>query len=153
MSYEINVIENQTITLDKELYNKLYDAKSSDATLPFNLIDNTLIFDEYVIGSIQVGDITLNIQPRNKAFDLNNVFEMIVYTDFSFLKEDEISGFGFAKGFGVDVLIKQFIADVRSLCNFGLTGNYIQQYVRDSIVYGDLNFNNYQKKNPSFSWY
>ena len=71
---------------------------------------------------------------------------MIVYTDFSFLKEDEISGFGFAKGFGVDVLIKQFIADVRSLCNFGLTGNYIQQYVRDSIVYGDLNFNNYQKK-------
>lgn len=146
MSYEINVVENQTITLDKELYNKLYDAKSSDATLPFNLIDNTLIFDEYVIGSIQVGDITLNIQPRNKAFDLNNVFEMIVYTDFSFLKEDEISGFGFAKGFGVDVLIKQFIADVRSLCNFGLTGNYIQQYVRDSIVYGDLNFNNYQKK-------
>lgn len=146
MSYEINVLENQTITLDKELYNKLYDAKSSDATLPFNLIDNTLIFDEYVIGSIQVGDITLNIQPRNKAFDLNNVFEMIVYTDFSFLKEDEISGFGFAKGFGVDVLIKQFMADVRSLCNFGLTGNYIQQYVRDSIVYGDLNFNNYQKK-------
>lgn len=146
MSYEINVVENQTITLDKELYNKLYDAKSSDATLPFNLIDNTLIFDEYVIGSIQVGDITLNIQPRNKAFDLNNVFEMIVYTDFSFLKEDEISGFGFAKGFGVDVLIKQFIADVRSLCNFGVTGNYIQQYVRDSIVYGDLNFNNYQKK-------
>lgn len=79
------------------MYNKLYDAKSSDATLPFNLIDNTLIFDEYVIGSIQVGDITLNIQPQEQAFDLNNVFEMIVYTDFSFLKEDEISGFGFAK--------------------------------------------------------
>jgi 5-methylcytosine-specific restriction enzyme subunit McrC len=150
MSYEINIVENQTISLNEELYNKLYDAKSSDSSLPFSLIDNTLIFDEYVIGSIQVGDITLNIQPRNKAFNLNNVFEMIVYTDFSFLKEDEISGFGFSAGFGVDVLIKQFVENVRSLCNFGLTGNYIQKYVRDSTVYGALNFSNYHKKIISF---
>lgn len=146
MSNEINITENQPIILDERLYTKLYEAKLIDNSLPYKLIDNTLIFDEYIIGSIQIGDITLNVQPRNKAFNLNNLFEMVIYTDFSFLKEEEITGFGFSHGFGVDVLIKQFLIDVKSLCDFGLTGNYIQHYVRGTTVYGDLDFNNYQKK-------
>lgn len=151
MINEIIITENQSIGLDEKLCEKLSEAKSIDTSLPFRLIDNTLIFDEYIIGSIQIGNITLKIQPRNKAFNLSNLFEMVVYTDFSFLKEEEISGFGFAHGFGVDVLIKQFLIDVKSLCNFGLTGNYIQYYIKSNTVYGDLNFNNYQKKMIPFS--
>ena len=151
MGTEINIIENQQISVDDELYCKFYEAKLIDPSLPFRLLDKTLIIDEYIVGSIQVGDITLKIQPRNKAFNLNNLFEMVIYTDFSFLKEEEITGFGFSNGFGIDVLIKQFVIDVKCLCNFGLTGNYVQNYVRDNIIYGNLNFNTYQKKTLPFN--
>ena len=103
MGTEINIIENQQISVDDELYCKFYEAKLIDPSLPFRLLDKTLIIDEYIVGSIQVGDITLKIQPRNKAFNLNNLFEMVIYTDFSFLKEEEITGFGFSNGFGIAV--------------------------------------------------
>lgn len=150
MTKEIIINENQSIRLTDDLYAKFNEAKLSDDTLPYKLKDNNIYFDNYIVGSVQVGELVVKIKPRNPAFDLNSFFEMIIYTDFSFLKEDDISGFGFSKDFGVEVLIKKFINQTKKLCGFGLTGDYAHKYVNDKIVYGSVNFDTYKKKIVSF---
>lgn len=146
MLKELIINENQSLSLNEELYSELHKAKLSDQTLPYKIQNNSIIFDDYIVGSIQIGDLIIKIQPRNPAFNLNSFFEMIVYTDFSFLKEDDITGFGFSKDFGVEILIKKFIHQTKMLCKFGLTGNYEHEYVYDDIIYGDINFNSYKKQ-------
>ena len=146
MLKQIIINENQALSLNEELYSELHEAKLSDQTLPYKMQNSSVVFDDYIVGSIQIGDLIIKIQPRNPAFNLNSFFEMIVYTDFSFLKEDDLTGFGLSKDFGIEILIKKFIYQTKILCKFGITGDYEHEYVYDNIIYGNLNFNSYKKQ-------
>lgn len=146
MITEIIVKENQSVRVSEDLSEQLLKAKIVDQTLPYSIKDNSLVFDNYIVGSIQIDTYIIKILPRNSAFDLSTFFEMSIYTDFDFLNEDEISNFGFSAGFGIDVLIQKFINQVRRLCVFGLTGSYKNEYVEEYTIYGKVDLSSYYKK-------
>ena len=66
-----SIVENSSIELDDkhaELLNKILD----EASLPLLLEGNMLSFDEYTVGQLTLGDLTINILPRNPESILPN---------------------------------------------------------------------------------
>lgn len=79
--------------------------------LPLHLDNGTICFDQYIVGSLTVGDILINIHPRIEGMTINNYFEMQLYTEG--IIEDDVN------------------APVNKTNDFGLQGNVVDMFLQE----------------------
>ena len=139
-----NIIENSSCTLDKEYASKLRDILRDNTTLPLKLRDEVLFFDAYTIGEFRIGDLTINVQPRNRAFTLTSFFQILQFLNRPLL--DELPGYGYDDNnalFNLKSISKTFCLSINALLQFGLTGYYRDKSEYSFHVQSDINFDNY----------
>jgi 5-methylcytosine-specific restriction enzyme subunit McrC len=139
-----NIIENSSYTLDPEHALQMSDILRDNPTLPLTLKDQVLFFDEYTIGEFRIGDLAINIQPRNTAFTLTSFFQILQFLNRALL--DELPGYGFDDShalFDLKSISKTFCVSINALLQFGLTGHYHDRSEYSFQVKSDINFDNY----------
>lgn len=137
--HSIKVRENTECEVDDILKEELHKMMMDDPSLPIHLNGNVLSFDEYTIGSIQVGNYSIEIQPRNPVFTLETVFEMLLFESLNNFEENYLSsGFGDNQSFGISSITSQFYYECTRLVDFGLTGGFITEEKSDKEINGRL---------------
>ena len=77
----LEIFENESFSLDDEDAKSLFQIKSQSPNLPFSILDNKLVAEDYTIGEIQLKNKLIRIKPRHKVLSLNHYFEMLLYID------------------------------------------------------------------------
>ena len=126
--YSLCVRENSETEIPENLASGIKKMLHDDPSLPIKLAGNVLSFAEYTIGSIQVGEYNIEIQPRNPVFTLEVVFEMLLYESLNNFDENYLSsGFGDNQSFGISSITSQFYYECVKLLDFGLTGGFVSE--------------------------
>lgn len=142
--HNIKIRENSELEVDDALKESIKMMLADDATLPMHLSGNILRFDEYTIGSISVGDYNIEIQPRNPAFTLEAVFEMLLFESLNNFEENYMSsGFGDNQTFGISSITTQFYYECVRLVDFGLTGGFVTEERTGKEINGRLLMDRY----------
>ncbi len=139
-----NITENSTCIIEEEYADKLKKILKSNSGLPLRIKDKTIIFNDYTIGELRIGDLAINIAPRNPAFSLSSFFQILQFLDKPLL--DNLDGFGFENSqslFNLKDISKSFCLILNRLLQFGLTGYYETKTSTGFNVHGDISFNNY----------
>ena len=139
-----NITENSTCILDELHALKLQSILKENSSLPITLNNKVLAFKDYTIGELKIGDLTINIAPRNEAFTLTSFFQILQFIDRPLL--EELSGHGFEESntpFNLKNISKNFWFSVAQLMQFGATGYYQNKLEQGFQVHGAINFNNY----------
>ncbi len=142
MNY-INISENEKIVLDEKYIAKAKQILLYEPDLHFSICENSIVFDSYIIGSLKIDDLIININSRNKAFTLSKAFEMMLYN--SKIKSNISSTFDVTTSSGLSVLPSLFIQSCTRLVKNGLTGGYenINEYSKEAK--GNIDFSTFQK--------
>lgn len=135
----ITIKENSPLVLDKQSDADAFTKfKQDNLNIPFEVRDNIVFFDSYIIGSICINNLLVNIEPRIKSLNINDYFEMQLYTEGiidesieSLLKEN--SSFGIERN-----LVTTYLNSLEILVKSGLDGNYINisdvsKYIRGRV--------------------
>lgn len=124
----IKIKENTEFEVNDDLREQIQRMIQEDKTLPMRMDGNVLRFDEYTIGSIQIGEYNIEIQPRNPVFTLEAVFEMLLFESLNNFDENYLSsGFGDNQSFGISSITSQFYYECVRLTDFGLTGGFVTE--------------------------
>ena len=75
----IVIRENTELPVDDELASAINKMLAEDSTLPIKIKDHTVSFADYTVGSLQVGEVNIEIKPRNPVFTLETLFEMLLF--------------------------------------------------------------------------
>lgn len=122
----INLREGSSYTLGKTYIAEFELFLKENNKLPLTLKGETIIFDSYIIGSILIKDIVLNIQPRISNLSSNHYLEMQLYNE-GILDEKISSLLSENNSFGVqENLIELFLQETLDLVTIGLEGDFIQ---------------------------
>jgi hypothetical protein len=144
----IVIMENSELTVDDGLAKEFRDMLLDDSTLPIKLKNNIVSFSEYTVGSLQVGNVNIEIMPRNPAFTLETLFEMLLFESLNNFDENYLSsGFGDNQSFGISSITSQFYYECLKLIDFGLTGGFVSEKRYGTEITGSLIFENYH---PSY---
>ena len=139
-----NITENSSCALEDKYTVKLRDILRDNPKLPLKLQDGDLFFDAYTIGEFRIEDLTINVEPRNKAFTLTSFFQILQFLNRPLL--DELPGYGFDDTralFNLKRISEKFCASINALLQFGLTGYYRYESEYSLAVQSEINFNNY----------
>lgn len=142
----IEVFENESVFLDYEDIKRLFQIKNQSPDLPFSVMDNKFITEDYTIGEIQLNKTLIRIKPRHKVLSLTHYFEMLVYIDK--LKYNSINSNSYINNssFGINGLIENFIETCTYLLSFGLTGSFSHKKIKSFKPKGKIVFSEYNKK-------
>ena len=132
------IYENEDAVLDDEAIKIACKMKSGNPNLPFVVEDNRLVFDAYTVGSIQVLDNVINIMPRNSAFTLSTIFEMILFSNDIIVNNENATGYEYVDQNGVWIIPKYFSKACKKLVDYGLTGGYRKTNEVSKSLQGDL---------------
>ena len=127
------VLDNESITVAKKM-------KSENPNLPFTVQNDRLVFDAYTVGSIRVLDNEINILPRNSAFTLSTIFEMILFNNNIIVNNENAVGYEYSSRNGAFVIPEYFSNICKKLVDFGLTGGYQKSQECSTTLRGDLIF-------------
>ena len=141
----LEIFENETVRISSELESSLIKLNSEDK-FPFIIKDSKLSFDEYIVGDLQVGDDLIRINPRHDSLSLSDYFDMILFINSNSTNPLHSNSFNLKKGFGVDVLIENFLSLCSDLCSFGLTGVFNSRKGKSFNPIGRINFKTFNKK-------
>lgn len=122
----INIPENSSFTLEKSYIEEFRVFLNDNSNLPLHLQDETIIFDSYIIGSINIKDLVINIEPRISKLTSNHYLEMQLYNEG--LLDDRISSqLDENESYGVqENLIDLFLKNAYELVNSGLEGDFVK---------------------------
>lgn len=137
------IYENEDAVLDDESIEIAKKIKLQNPKLPFIIDNNRLVFDAYTVGSIQVLNTAINILPRNPVFNLETIFQMILYNNGIIEENCKTTGYEYNSGFGATVLPLYFIETCKNLVNFGLTGGYRKFDETSKKLQGELKLQEY----------
>lgn len=134
----IEIIENTSYTLSEQYIDEIQQLLIENPTLPFTLNHHTLTFDKYIIGSIQIKDLLIVIQPRIKNLAANHYLEMQLYNEGLLDKRissllDENQSYGFQ-----DSIISLFLKETFELVSKGLEGDFIMIQEETSYIKGKI---------------
>lgn len=138
--------ENGELNLDLEITKKLASIKLEYPFLPFTIKNDFIIFNPFIVGSIQLDNINIVINPRH-SYTIKDIFEMKTFLDTEKYDFAQFSSLGFEKNnsFGIEFLIKNFILYLKKLLEFGLTGNYISEKNYSFNIKGRIILEKYHK--------
>lgn len=134
----INIAENSSYTLAETAVSSFRDFLSVNANLPVKLEGNTLVFDEYTIGSITVKDLSIVINPRIKRLSPNHYFEMQLFNE-GLLTSSLSTILGENSHFGIQQnLTELFLEESFSLVSKGVEGAFIKVQEESNVVKGRI---------------
>ena len=136
----ITVSENTSIPIDEDQRNICESILSKGLSQDFTIVQNELVFNEYLIGSCIIGDTLFQIESRHKLFPTQTLFEMLMYSSLNKFNSTHLSGgYGADSTFGVKPTIHSFCNVCEELIRFGLGGkfeshmNYLD-FIKGNIV-------------------
>ncbi len=134
----INIYENSSYTLDKSYIDEFKQFLNDNKELPMVLQGETIIFDSYIIGSIRIKDLVINIQPRVSKLSSNHYLEMQLYNEG--LLDDKISSLlGENESFGIqENLIDLFLQKTFDLVNQGVEGDFVKVTEETNQIRGKI---------------
>lgn len=133
------ITENERLKLDndfpKDKIKRLLD--TSNLPVQLSLDENYLIFESYTIGTILLGEMQIQIVPRNKNLNLSNYMEMFLYVEGLLIDESTIASVRDVTDPQIEIALK-FLAELDKLLKEGLGGafNYIEE--RSSKIRGRI---------------
>ena len=137
--------EGGVIELDSRYLEIARKIKLTNTSLPFEVNQTSIFFDEYIVGELVLDDISIKLNPRNNAFNLNNYFQIICF--FKNINEELLVGSGFSTGndlFSFSNLSENFCKFCQKLIQYGLTGTYLEQRDSSFIINGEINFEEFK---------
>lgn len=138
--------ENTELCIDDETAALVVRMLIEEPELPLSLEGNTLYFSDYTVGSLTIGDCNIEIRPRNPAFNLETIFEMMLYESINNFDENNTSSnFGDNRDFGFSTITSQFFIECSKLVNFGLTGGFVSSIKTGKEINGVLVMETYHK--------
>lgn len=121
----IDLFENSSYTLPESYYDMVSSFINNTSGLPINLKNKTLFFDPYIVGSIRIDDLVINIHPRIKNLTINHYLEMELYNE-GLLDEKVSSLLSENEGYGVqENLVSVFLNETFLLATKGIEGEFI----------------------------
>lgn len=141
------VFENSSVELSEPEAEKAKALVEANPFLPFRVNGSALVFNEYTVGELRLGDLCINIKPRNEAFCLQDYFQIIQFLEHPLLSE--VEGFGFDTGnrmFNLHDISNQFCFFCDKLLQFGLTGSYAKETNFDRRVSGEIIFSEFRSQ-------
>src|SRR5690625_169853 len=96
----IDIYENSSYTLGKEYIEEFKQLLTENKDLPMALQGETIIFDSYIIGSVRIKDLVINIQPRIANLSTNHYLEIQLYNE-GILNDKISSLLGENESFGI----------------------------------------------------
>lgn len=141
------IFENSSVELSEEYSQKVKVVIDKNPFLPIRLRDQTLHFSDYTIGEFRIGNLCINIKPRNEAFTLADYFQIIQFLDRPLL--NDVDGYGFESTgplFNVADISRQFCSICTKLLQFGLTGDYLSECNYEKSVSGSIVFDQFRAK-------
>ncbi len=138
------ILEGGSIELPLDYVILAKEVKSKFPNLPFNIDENILSFNDYIVGELVLRDISVKLQPRNPAFDLNSYFQIVHYLHST--NQNDITGTEFLEGsnvFTLNGLSENFVHLCKKLLQFGLTGSYILHEDQSTKIHGEIDFSKY----------
>lgn len=122
----INIYENTSYTLNNKYVDEFKQFLQDNNDLPLVLQGSTIIFDRYIIGSIRIKDLVINIQPRISKLSSNHYLEMQLYNEG--LLNDKISSLlGENESYGIqENLIDLFLQEAFDLVIQGVEGDFVK---------------------------
>ena len=142
----LEIFENESISLDDEDVKSLLQIKSQAPNLPFVVIENKFVTEDYTIGEIQLKNKLIRIKPRHKVLSLNHYFEILLYIDKLNYNSIKSSSYSNDSSFGINGLIESFIEISFELLSFGLTGLFSTKKIKSFKPKGKIVFSEYNKK-------
>lgn len=144
----INISENESIKIDDDLIKIVENIKSNNLNLPLYIVDDLLYFKSYTVGSVQILDTVININPRNPVFSLSTIFEMMLYLDNISINRNT-SGYNFTDSSGVTLIPRYFFDLCKNLTNYGLSGGYLKIEKKSKSIDGDIIFEKFSMRNAA----
>ncbi len=142
----ITVYENTPIPIDEEQRNICESILSKGLSQDFSIVENELVFNDYLIGSFIVGDTLFQIESRHNLFSTETLFEMIMYSRLNKFNSKFLSGgYGADPTFGVKPTINSFCNACEELTRFGLSGNFKTRMNYLEFVKGNIIATKYSK--------
>jgi len=138
------VSENSSCDIDPKYSIILKEILKRNNYLPLRLEGNTITFNEYIIGELQIDDLSIKVLPRNKAFSLQTFFQILRFLDEPLF--DEIKGYGYNSAnsiFDIQNLSREFCKILDLLLQYGATGHYYARIERNKRISGDIIFENF----------
>lgn len=142
----IKIKENSELSVDDNAAIQITKMLIEEPTLPLNIRNNILYFDDYTVGSLTVGDLNIEIIPRNSSFNAETIFEMMLYESINnFDENNESSGFGNNQDFGFSAITYQFFLECSKLTDFGLTGGFVTSKQEGKEINGSIVLETFHK--------
>jgi 5-methylcytosine-specific restriction endonuclease McrBC regulatory subunit McrC len=139
-----SIHEGGSIELESKYIDIAKDIKSKRPELPFSIEGSLIKFEDYIVGELVLQDISIKLNPRNKAFNLNSYFQIVCYLHD--IEQVSDIGTGFSDGadiFSFSSLSANFCTLCLKLLQFGLTGSYVSNEETSMKVNGDISFSNF----------
>lgn len=134
----INIVENSSYTLPPEYHDDFKKFLSDNSDLPMIFTDNTIIFDDYTIGSLTIRDLSIIINPRIKNLTPNHFFEMQLYNE-GLLNDNITTLLGENSQFGIQQnLLQLFLSELMKLVSQGVEGSFIKEEEETNIIKGRI---------------
>jgi 5-methylcytosine-specific restriction endonuclease McrBC regulatory subunit McrC len=139
-----SINEGGSIELEPKYIDIAKDIKLKRPDLPFFIEGYLITFEDYIVGELVLQDISIKLNPRNKAFNLNGYFQIVCYLHD--IEQTNDIGTGFSDGtdiFSFSSLSANFCTLCLKLLQFGLTGSYISSEETSMKLNGDINFSHF----------
>lgn len=142
----LNTIENEPVTLKPEYLALATSILKNNPSLPFKVNNGRIVFDDYIIGSLKLDDLVINIESRHGVFSLNKVFEMMLYN--SKIKSNILftDSYSYSSGSGISILPLLLIKSCNELVKFGLTGGYVHSSEYSKELKGTIDFSSFDPR-------
>ena len=76
----VTLRENTSLKLNDKYLTLIESIIKDNPDIPLKIDREYLIFDEYIVGSLQIEDLKIEIQPRHNVFTAESIFEMLFYS-------------------------------------------------------------------------
>lgn len=141
------ILENESIFLESPHLELAEEIIQQNPELPISLEGNSLSFNDYIVGEMQLADLLITIKPRNKALNLGTIFEMAAFVNINTLISNlNIPGYNYNQSFGISAITDNFYKIVQLLLQYGLTGNLIGRIESSKLIKGKMLFDNFNFK-------
>ena len=148
---QIIITENDSCPLSEEDMVIAKEMIKANPEWKCSIEGNSLQFGQYMIGSVEIGNTSIIIMPRNEAFTLHNYFEMMLYVNSDKFNTAETIGYSEVSGFGLDLITTVFITECEKLIEFGITGGYFTESQKGNIITGEINLEYYNRREIPYS--
>ncbi|HHD2733249.1 5-methylcytosine restriction system specificity protein McrC [Clostridium perfringens] len=133
----LSISENESVKLDNKYIDIANEILIKNSSLPFKIYSNTIVFDEYTIGHLQLNDLIIEISPRHTAFSLEKIFEMYLYIHTS-NNNIKTLNYSFDSSYGLSSISTLFCSLCKKLLQYGLTGEYIKEREYSFSIKGNI---------------